>query len=43
MEVHNPIVRDFYPDPSICEANGKYYLACISGVGWEQRGYTNDH
>ncbi len=30
MKVHNPIVRGFYPDPSICEANGKYYLACSS-------------
>lgn len=28
MKVKNPIVRGFYPDPSICEANGKYYLAC---------------
>ncbi len=22
----NPIIRGFYPDPSICSANGKYYL-----------------
>ena len=30
MKVHNPIIRGFYPDPSICEAEGKYYLACSS-------------
>lgn len=26
----NPVVKGFYPDPSVCEANGKYYLACSS-------------
>ena len=26
----NPIVKGFYPDPSVCSANGKYYLACSS-------------
>ena len=26
--VTNPVVRGFYPDPSVCEANGKYYLVC---------------
>lgn len=30
MKVQNPVVRGFYPDPSICSANGKYYLACSS-------------
>lgn len=30
MKVQNPIIRGFYPDPSICKANGKYYLACSS-------------
>lgn len=30
MRVQNPIIRGFYPDPSICKANGKYYLACSS-------------
>lgn len=30
MKVQNPIVKGFYPDPSVCEANGKYYLACSS-------------
>lgn len=22
----NPVIRGFYPDPSVCSANGKYYL-----------------
>lgn len=26
MEFCNPILSGFYPDPSICEAEGKYYL-----------------
>lgn len=30
MKIQNPIIRGFYPDPSICKANGKYYLACSS-------------
>jgi alpha-N-arabinofuranosidase len=30
MKIHNPIIRGFYPDPSICKANGKYYIACSS-------------
>ncbi len=30
MLVQNPIVRGFWPDPSVCRANGKYYLACSS-------------
>lgn len=28
MRIQNPILRGFYPDPSVCEANGKYYLVC---------------
>lgn len=28
--VENPIVRGFYPDPSVCEAEGKYYMVCSS-------------
>lgn len=28
MEYKNPIIRGFYPDPSVCRANGKYYLVC---------------
>lgn len=30
MRYTNPIVSGFYPDPSVCEANGKFYLACSS-------------
>ena len=30
MIYQNPIIRGFYPDPSICKANGKYYLVCSS-------------
>ena len=30
MIVNNPILRGFYPDPSICKANGKYYMICSS-------------
>lgn len=30
MRYQNPIVTGFYPDPSVCEANGKYYLVCSS-------------
>ena len=26
MKIQNPILRGFYPDPSACEANGKFYL-----------------
>ena len=26
----NPVLPGFYPDPSICEANGAYYLVCSS-------------
>lgn len=26
MKIQNPVLRGFYPDPSVCEANGKYYL-----------------
>ncbi len=26
MQIQNPILRGFYPDPSVCEANGKYYM-----------------
>lgn len=27
---NNPVIRGFYPDPSICRADGKYYLVCSS-------------
>lgn len=30
MKYQNPIIPGFYPDPSICKANGKYYLVCSS-------------
>lgn len=30
MRYKNPIVKGFYPDPSVCAANGKYYLVCSS-------------
>lgn len=30
MIVQNPIIKGFFPDPSICRADGKYYLACSS-------------
>lgn len=30
MKYKNPVVKGFYPDPSVCEANGKYYLVCSS-------------
>lgn len=30
MKIQNPIIKGFYPDPSICKADGKYYLACSS-------------
>lgn len=26
----NPVIRGFYPDPSVCRAEGKYYLAASS-------------
>lgn len=26
MKYTNPIIKGFYPDPSVCSANGKYYL-----------------
>ncbi len=30
MKYTNPIVKGFYPDPSVCFAEGKYYLVCSS-------------
>lgn len=30
MRYQNPIIRGFYPDPSICYANGKYYMVTSS-------------
>lgn len=28
MKYKNPVLRGFYPDPSVCAANGKYYMVC---------------
>ncbi|MFT3951437.1 MAG: family 43 glycosylhydrolase [Oscillospiraceae bacterium] len=28
MRYQNPIVKGFYPDPSVCRAGDKYYLVC---------------
>lgn len=30
MKYRNPIVKGFYPDPSVCFANGMYYMVCSS-------------
>ncbi len=30
MKIENPIIRGFYPDPSVCRANGRYYMVCSS-------------
>lgn len=30
MIYNNPVVKGFYPDPSVCRANGKYYMVCSS-------------
>lgn len=30
MKISNPVIRGFYPDPSVCRANGKYYMVCSS-------------
>lgn len=30
MFYQNPIIRGFYPDPSICRVGNKYYLVCSS-------------
>lgn len=30
MKIINPVIRGFYPDPSVCRANGKYYMVCSS-------------
>lgn len=30
MKYRNPVVSGFYPDPSVCEHGGKYYLVCSS-------------
>lgn len=30
MKYKNPVISGFYPDPSVCAANGKYYMVCSS-------------
>ena len=30
MIYHNPVLKGFYPDPSVCCANGMYYMVCSS-------------
>ncbi len=30
MKYMNPVIPGFYPDPSICKANGKFYMVCSS-------------
>ena len=30
MKIQNPIIRGFYPDPSVCKVGKKYYLASSS-------------
>ena len=30
MRYTNPVIRGFFPDPSVCQANGKYYLVASS-------------
>ncbi|MCL2276640.1 MAG: glycoside hydrolase family 43 protein [Treponema sp.] len=30
MVYKNPVIKGYYPDPSICKANGKYYLVASS-------------
>ncbi len=30
MKYTNPVISGFYPDPSICKANGKFYMVCSS-------------
>lgn len=30
MIYKNPVLKGFYPDPSVCSANGRYYMVCSS-------------
>jgi alpha-N-arabinofuranosidase len=30
MIYRNPVVSGFYPDPSVCKANGRFYMVCSS-------------
>ncbi|MFC4099357.1 glycoside hydrolase family 43 protein [Paenibacillus xanthanilyticus] len=30
MNYHNPVIKGFYPDPSVCKVHDTYYLVCSS-------------
>jgi len=30
MKYSNPVIKGFYPDPSVCKVDGTYYLVCSS-------------
>jgi len=30
MQYTNPVVKGFYPDPSVCKVNNKYFMVCSS-------------
>lgn len=30
MKYHNPVIKGFYPDPSVCQVEDTYYLVCSS-------------
>lgn len=30
MKYNNPVIKGFYPDPSVCKVNDTYYLVCSS-------------
>ncbi len=30
MKYNNPVIKGFYPDPSVCKVGDKYYLVCSS-------------
>ncbi len=30
MKYNNPVIKGFYPDPSVCKVGGTYYLVCSS-------------
>lgn len=30
MKYNNPVIKGFYPDPSVCKVDGTYYLVCSS-------------
>lgn len=30
MKYNNPVIKGFYPDPSVCKVGDTYYLVCSS-------------